>query len=59
MPKRQTSKHRRQKKRELANRMAKQQAELLDRIAVQPLVTEVHLPEPEPVSPARRAYQNL
>lgn len=57
MTKHQTTKHRKQRKKERANRKVRQhqQDKLLSRIAEQPLVTEVHLP----VSPARRAFQDL
>lgn len=64
-------KHRKQLKKEKANRKEKkqqqvaQQAEqkIMDRIAEQPLITEIHLPPPElsakPISPARRAFQDI
>ncbi len=70
MKKHQTSKHKRQQKKELTNRKAKQeqsgkQKELLDRMAEQPLVTEIQLPphtivpDTPSLSPARRAFQDV
>lgn len=69
MNKHNTAKYRKHRKKEKANRKEnKQQARydskqveqkmLLDRIAEQPLVTEVRL-QGEPVSPARRAFQDV
>lgn len=59
MKKSKTTKYKKRHKKEVANRKAKQE-KLLDRIAEHPLVTEIHLPEPnaKPVSPARRAFQD-
>lgn len=57
MPKHQTAKHRKQRKKELANRMAKQLAakQAQPDVTVAGPLDEVA----EPMSPARRAYQNL
>ena len=66
MKKKQTTKHRKQRKKELANRKAKQHQRMVSHIdqmlaanKEQRMVAEEQEPDASPMSPARRAFQNM
>jgi len=55
----QTAKHRKQQKKELANRKEKQQ-QVVQQVKEGTVTEPTHTPEePKPMSPARRAFQDV